>query len=329
MELCLKDVLSDISDEDLTGLATAARVSVTSSACYENMVKEGGTIEAINSLLVSATVGRPVRILDLWTGKHVAYSKLEETTVGEYIFWRSLEEVLSMKPDQLRKLKLVMVTEPGKARTVSKGRACLKIVLDVVNKLVAKPFAKAFPSSSSGMEKSNHGWNVYKAFFTSPLFEEVFRPVSVEKTPFNHSVTVEDTVWETLYSSSTDFETATDFLNHEMAWKFADGIMTKVGIPSLLKGVVKATCFQEREIEFRGTGFLSSIGEAGPSEGIRIIKVVTGVMMGDPLTKVLLHMVNMCVRRLTTILVNNGIPAEVEGAGEIARIIDEASHVSL
>jgi hypothetical protein len=319
LDVSIDRIISSVPDEALTGLATAARIKVTSSACYEYTVKEGGTAEAINDLVYLGEAGRPVQILDLATGKLLERKTLADMTVGEYIFWRSLEEVLSTPLDELTRLKLVMVSEPGKARTVSKGAACLKIVLDVVNKMVAKPFAKAFPSSASGMEKSNHGWNVYKEFFTGPLSDMVFSLHSDERTKVDEHTTDVEIVWETVYGSSTDFHTATDFANQEMGWKCARAMMLKVGIPKLLMGIVKAACFSPRTIEFAASGALRRYGTPLP-DGRNVLVVERGVMMGDPLTKIVLHMINMGVRQLVASLVQ-GLPPGTARSAEIAEVI--------
>ena len=44
---CLLELRKNIPKEATTGLATKARVSVTTSAVYENTVKEGGGSEAL------------------------------------------------------------------------------------------------------------------------------------------------------------------------------------------------------------------------------------------------------------------------------------------
>jgi len=295
LHLISDTIVSEIKDEHLTGMQTAARITVSSAACYERMVSEDGTAQAINDLVWDADAGRKVKIYDLWTGKVVKLDVKSNMTAGEYIFWRCLEEVLKLPLEELTKISLVMVTEPGKARSVTKGRACLKIVLDVVNKLVAKPFIKAFPTSASGMEKSNHGWNFFKGFFMEPGRSLVFDPVKVE-TKIVAETYMYESVYKPVFCSSTDFDTATDWMRHDVASILANRVMSKCGIPSMLRGIVNACCFNPRTLEFSATGELAKFGKP-ISESRNAIQVVNGVMMGDPLTKIVLHMVNMCVRR--------------------------------
>jgi hypothetical protein len=70
--------------------------------------------------------------------------------------------------------------------------------------------------------------------------------------------------------------------------------MSISGIPKGLRKIVR-TLFTPRFVEFHGTGVFSEIGE--PVSGtLRRVVMTRGVMMGDPLTKVLLHLVNLGVR---------------------------------
>jgi len=318
VRLAMDSLMNEVSDESLTGLATAARVRVTSNACYEHAVKEGGTLEAVNNMVFLGKAGRGVWRLDLSTGERLDFRKFDDLTVGEYIFWRCLEEVLSLPPEDLRILRLVMVAEPGKARAVTMGLACLKIVLDVIHRLMAKPFAKAFPSSTSGMEKSNHGWNVFREFFNGPLSTLTFS-VMDEKRYETRDTTVRDIAWHDVFCSSTDWNTATDVMRHDVASYLSERMMTKMGIPPLLRGIVHETCFKPRKLEFAARGGLEFVGDPA-SEGFRSIQVLRGVMMGDPLTKLLLHTWNMCTRRIAVML-SNVSTMQVSNAVELSSAI--------
>jgi hypothetical protein len=313
VQSAIDELISSMPDESLTGLSTAARLRVTTSACYERSVAEDGTAQAINDICFEAQLGREVMIRDLWTGKPIGFQKLESLTVGEYIFWRSLEEVLAMNPARLAEVRLLMVREPGKARTVTKGHACLKVVLDVVNKLVAKPFAKAFPSSASGMEKSNHGWNVFKELFHRDLGQMTFEIAEQTIERESEGVNVELTTFTELFAGSTDFDTATDYMQHFVGGSLANGIMRKTGIPLLLIGIVNKTCFSERTVEFAGTGVFESIGLTDSEMDRRVI-LRTGVLMGDPLTKVCLHLVNLGVRAISEKIVHGRLSRVQNGA---------------
>jgi hypothetical protein len=298
IENSLDKVLADLPQEAFTGLATKARISVTASASWENTRTDGGTAETIREIVAQYSAEDPVPIFDLHTGERVGLkSPAVFETSGELIFAICLNEVLTMDPEDLQVAFLTTVNEPGKARSVTKARACLKIVLDVISKICAWPLKKGIESSRSGMGQSHHGWNFFLSFFTEEWKKEFFSLESREEISYGDYVERTD-IYEDLFVSSTDFETATDAMEHEFASISADRWMRKVGIPPLLQGIVHATCFRPRTIYFAGSGCLEQYGIAAPEMGDHIRKVTLeqGILMGDPLTKIVLHMTNIVSR---------------------------------
>lgn len=301
---CVDQVMKDIPEEALTGLGTHAIIRVTTAACWESTVGEGGTANAINNIVWDGTTGRKCKVLDLQTGKVIQWKDFHDCTVGEYIFWRSLEEVLGTEPETLGRVRLVMVEDPGKARTVTKGSACLKVIYDVVNKLCARVITKGIESSRSGMEKSNHAWQMYKMFFNQEHCADSFkiRAKTVLEERHDREQEVVETVYEELFSGNTDYSSATDQFHFEIADMIGTAVMRKVGIPKMLIGIVRRISFQPRKIFFNGDGPLGKIGtpekgvDGAKEENLRSVMSQRGLLMGDPLTKVILHMVNICVR---------------------------------
>jgi len=296
-----QSLIGEMPDHAFTGLLTKAAVRVATSACFESTREDGGTIETVRNLTDEGPFGRAVNLIDLNTGKAVGKPmKLGELTEGEYVFWRCLEEVLSTPLEHLKEASLVMIREPGKARTVTKARACLKVVLDVINHVCSYPLREGLSSSSSGMGKSHHGWNFFKSFYgawRSVTFDEISRRAS---EPVGESFS-ETRTYRDLFVSCTDYEEATDHLRHDVAAAVADLWMRKCGIPRVLMGVVHATCFSPRTIFFSASGGTKNFGEPSPTLDNpmrRKMVLRRGVLMGDPLTKVVLHLINAGVRRV-------------------------------
>lgn len=306
------EVLKEIPDEALTGLQTSVKVSITTAACYEHTQKENGTLQAIADMVFEAQFGRKVKILNLDTGEVVDYKTIEQCTTGEYVFWRSLEEVLSIEPYALGAVKFVMVKDPGKARSVTKGRACLKIVYDVINKICSKVILKAYPSSESGMGKANHSWNVYKSLFQGELYKKCFDIKRNDISEYTNGQTIVETktVFKQLYSASTDFSCATDEFHLEVASIIGNRLMEKVGIPKLLQGIVNAISYRERYLFFEGDGPLANRGTHF-DEKTRYVTIKRGLLMGDPLTKSTLHILNMAVRKLSSKIRSGYEPTKV------------------
>jgi hypothetical protein len=297
----LGKVLEDLPQEAFTGLATKARITVATSASWEKTRKEGGTAEAIRECLNGYSADDPVPIRDLNTGRVISQKAPHAfETVGEFVFWASLDTILRTPHEYLRYIFLTVVQEPGKARTVTKGSACLKIVLDVVNKICSWPLKKGIESSTSGMGRSHHAWNFFIRMMSDEMKEDLFRVRERQEEEFEGYVERTDT-YEDFFVSSTDYKEATDAMLHQFASKSGNMWMVKCGIPPVLRGVVNMACYGPRTVVFTGTGGLSQFGvPSSLGEGLREIKLVRGVPMGDPLTKIVLHMTNIVTRYLGT-----------------------------
>jgi len=318
----LDDVIGGIPDHVFTGLDTKARVTVTGSACWEATRKEGGTAQAILDLM-SKYDEMPIPVRDMDTGKVLEYRhKNDFQSVGTAIFFACLDEVLWTEPEELRKVMLTIVREPSKARVVTKGLAALKIVLDTISKICAWPLKKGFKSSESGMGKSHHGWNLFKDFTSEEMYDLLFSEDRSrrEEDTFNDHI---DRVvrWQNLWFCSTDYQEATDRLIHAFARLVSRKWMKKCGIPQILQGIVMGICFQPRTVYFTATGPLKDIGH--PSEGdTRKVTLYRGVLMGDPLTKVVLHFSNIISRSLGEGLATGEIFAHFQNGFEAKEVFN-------
>jgi len=290
--------VATIPDHAFSGLSTKARISLTTSACWEETKKAGGSVQAISDIIAGLHMGVKAKIIDLETGLFLYEVSHKEVEAGEYIFWRSLEEVLKSPPSEISEVRAMIVKEPAKARTVTKGKICLKIVLDVISKICSWPLKKV-PSSKSGMGMDAHGWNLFNDFYAKEYKNITFMQTKDSKK--NDSPTAErilqDVTYEQVFAECTDFENATDNMHHEIASMFARKWMLLCGIPFVLRRVVEATCFRPRRVVFSGRGIFSATGTALDGTD-RYVTLKRGVMMGDPLTKVLLHLTNIASREL-------------------------------
>jgi len=288
------EVMSTVPSHHFTGLSTKAKISVTSAATFENLKKEYGTIQSIQDLLLNGVTGIPAKIIDLDTGRFVGTVNLTEEP-ATYIFWRCLEFVMATPLDDLKIAYVTMVKEPGKARTVTKARACLKVVLDVVSKICAYPLGKGITSSTSGMKRSNQGWNFFKDMHNENLKELVYGVSTRSIIEETMDSTVVEESYRPLFASSTDYEEATDSFDHNVAKILGNSWMIQCGIPRILRGIVNATCYSSRKVVFTSKGVLNTIGNKH-SETERYVVLRKGVLMGDPLTKVVLHLLNASIR---------------------------------
>jgi len=298
LSVAMDEVMRETPDYVFTGLATKSRVTVTGSACWEETRKSGGTAQAVLDLMAKyEELEIPVR--DLETGNVTEWVRKDAfESIGTAIFFACLDEVLNTDPELLRQVSLTIVREPGKARVVTKGHAALKIVLDTVSKICSWPLKKGFKSSESGMGKSHHGWNLFKEFSSDEITELMFKEDRARRVEdvFNDHID-RITFWEDIFFASTDYQEATDRLVHSIARIIGMKWMKRCGIPRILQGIVCSVCFTPRTVFFTATGALKEIGL--PYEGdTHTLQLRRGVLMGDPLTKVILHFTNILSRRV-------------------------------
>jgi len=290
--------VATIPDHAFSGLATKARITLSSSACWEVTKKDGGSIQAISDIIAGLHMGVKAKVIDLDTGIYRYEVSHTEVEAGEYIFWRALEEVLKSPSSEISEVRALVVKEPGKARSVTKGKICLKIVLDVISKICSWPLKKV-PSSKSGMGMDAHGWNLFNEFYSKEYEDITFcraKGTKTDSSPTGDRIT-QDVVYEQVFAECTDFENATDNMHHEVAQMFARKWMNLCGIPFVLRRIVEFSCFRPRKVHFSGRGIFSNIGTL--SEGTdRYVILKRGIMMGDPLTKVILHLTNIAAREL-------------------------------
>jgi hypothetical protein len=292
----MEELIKELPDHAFTGLGTKAGISATSSACWEHTQREEGTLQALQDICNDRAHGVRAKTFDLNTGTPLGF--LDDTeSEGTYIFWRCFEEVIHMPPEERKKASLVITDEPGKNRAVTKAVACVKVVFDFVNKICSVPLERGFDSSHSGMKKANHMWNFFKDFEQKPIRDILFSEKSRKVDEYNHSMRIE-VEYEDVFGVSTDYETATDYISHLIGKVIAYPWMLKCGIPKVLRDLVCEIAFQSRPIYFSGDiGVGKYIGE---ENGIPkfFIETTRGVLMGDPLTKVVLHFTNIVSRRL-------------------------------
>jgi len=98
----------------------------------------------------------------------------KQCTLGEWIFYCAISEIFQTNPDEMNVCSVCVVSEPGKSRTITKGKVALKIVLDLISHICAAALTKAFPTSTSGMAEADHGWKFSQYLFSDEARDIVF-----------------------------------------------------------------------------------------------------------------------------------------------------------
>jgi hypothetical protein len=159
------------------------------------------------------------------------------------------------------------------------------------------------------MSKDAHGWQFFNKFYEKDFVGDSFKVMHRQDNGGVPGKVLSFTdTYQPLYVECTDYNNATDLLQHEVAELIAVEWMSKCGIPPLLQDVVVETCFRPRDVFFNGSDGYWSIGELTDPLGTqRKVVLETGVLMGDPLTKVILHLVNIITRRIGGIITDKSV----------------------
>jgi hypothetical protein len=305
IESIAADYIDNLPDDIFTGLTTKAAINVSTAACFEKTRAEGGTVHAVKDIIHYYGFGEEVPIRCLQTGRILEWKHCENDesmTPGEYIFYASLDDCLTTDLETLKEVDVVVAVEPGKGRTVTKSRGCLKVVLDLINKIISWPLTK-IKTSESGMGKAHHAWNLFKSFFRDEnkdlIFHRKDRKQSDPRSEEDEQFLVEE-VFDKAFAGCTDYSEATDFMQHKVASILGNRWMNRCGLPDILKGIVNAVCFSPRKAYFDGSGPLEKVGIPAPlpnRPNRRMVEMLCGLLMGDACTKVVLHLLNIGARQ--------------------------------
>jgi hypothetical protein len=223
-----------------------------------------------------------------------------DVPLANWIFAVALHEVcLAMKrgDESMFAVRVSMVNEPGKSRSVTMGKACLNLILDVVNSICSAPLKK-LKDHKSGMTKGSSSWNFYNRLFSKEAIDVLFNAEAERfaSTPKKKPGLHQTVYYQDVCALSIDFENATDYMNHRVARVHASNWLDLCGIPRVLSGIVLKSCSTPRQVHFKATGILKNLGKpvpgAPPGSNLRYILNMKGIFMGDPFTKIVLHLVH-------------------------------------
>jgi hypothetical protein len=224
------------------------------------------------------------------------YLRYKDCDQGDFLFHLCFEIIRKYTIEELREVHLCVVAEPGKGRSVTKGMAAVKLILDVVSKICSTVLAKAFHSSYSGMKASDHAWRLYQHLFTKEMEDIVFKgEFKLANDTGGSKAKMRYTTYESCYCSSTDYSNATDNFNHEIGREISASWMEFCGIPKYLRLLVKRVSFHPRKVFYRSKDELEDMGKHVEKD-LYEITLHRGLLMGDPMTKPILHLLNILVR---------------------------------
>lgn len=245
-----------------------AKISLSDSGEFFTKSHEGGKLEAVRKILHEQ---QEIEELNLETG--IKTGKLlnkENSTMGEMIFHWSCLQFQNRKTiydRNVMSVRVSLVAELGKYRGITVSHIAHSVLLHVASHILLE-FIKEIPSSRSGVSAANHAWNFFKLLsHKNPVASFIFGNKDV-------------------YTFSTDWKDATNYADHYVAQAMINRLMAKLGFPNWYR---QTTCFAlcgPRQVEF--------VDEE--TQLLEKYYTTRGILMGDPVTKVVLHLYHIVAR---------------------------------
>jgi len=290
---------------------SAIELPLKGSASVDNFVREGGKIEDARQLINLAIDHKwqiPVRDLhDHEVLETFMVTRLDPNLAQDFVrplFWLSYTIVLNWfisqgaypkqlyyplrlkdrlyEPDPMR-ASIVHISEPGKERNLTKSTGVLTWFLTPMSKITQDTLAE-LPEHVAGLTSSSHEWRHQKRI--SSLSNEssfIYDIVSGFTNP-------------KIVHSFKDWTESTDFIGKFIGWAhlrallhymaFPEGYMNLIGraimAPQPVTEVVALRNFEDEDLESVPIPWKGYINE--------------GFMMGNPVTKSILHLIHVSER---------------------------------
>jgi len=259
-----------------------AKISLSDSGEFFTPTEQGGKLEAARRILQS---NPEIPEISLHTGQRTGKVLTSSDPTGERLFhW-----ACGLFTDRRRcydrnnmSCRISLVAELGKYRTITVSTLQHAVLLHVISHIGLK-LIEAFPSSESGVGAANHAWNFFKRISRkNPSADFLFK----EKNPVVFS---------------TDWKNATDFCDHYIAHAMLNRFLDLIGVPKWYRETACFALFSPRQVETLDR-------KRCPIDHFFTKR---GVLMGDPVTKVVLHLYHLVGRRLACNLMHGLFEAEL------------------
>jgi len=260
-----------------TDIVQVAKISLSDSGEFFTTTNDGGKLEAARRVLVSH---KEIMEINLHTGEYTGKILTTDSPIGERLFhwacgkFKNRREVYSNNSMSCR---ISLVAELGKYRAITISSLQHALVLHPMSHIVLK-MLEVIPSSESGVGAANHAWNFFKRLsHKNPSASFIFNK------------DIETSVM------STDWEDATNFLDTNIAGAMFNRWAELIGVPKWYRETCLFALTAPRQVE--------TIGRDGVPTSLFYTK--RGVLMGDPVTKFVLHMHHLCGRRIAGLLLQD------------------------
>jgi len=250
------------------------KISLSSSAELDVIQSEGGKLEAARRLIQAVL---PQEVIDLYTGAgtgvFITRADLEggTRTPGEVVFMNSIQKFRDkVDLERLYLVRAIAVAAPGKYRIATASAlehaALLQPLAHVLKVCVAE-----LESTRAGMTAGNHLWEFYSRIRGTDI-----QVASTEEVPISRE----------LWFSSEDWEAASDSLRRDSSAAALMVLGRRFGLPDYYLRLCAEVLTHPRIV---------SMPANLPEDIPRVFISTSGVLMGDPATKIILQMShNIC-----------------------------------
>nr|QHD64828.1 RdRp [Erysiphe necator associated narnavirus 5] len=246
-----------------------AKISLSDSGEFFTSSESGGKLEAARKVLSKES---SIPELNLDNGQFTGRILTPEDSVGERLFhWacNTFRDRKTIYDRNVMSVRISLVAELGKYRAITVSHLAHAILLHVLSHVLLE-YISEVPSSRSGIGAANHAWNFFKRLS--------------HKNPAGNFIFEKD-----VYLFSTDWEEATDWLDHLISQLIVNRLCNNVGVPTWYRQTaVFALCAPRQVEEMDGDNIL------------QCYYTTRGELMGDPVTKVILHCCHLVARFAAT-----------------------------
>jgi hypothetical protein len=243
-----------------------AKISLSDSGEFFTNSESGGKLEAARLVL---SQNDKIPEVDLETGAHTGRILGPDDQVGIRLFhWACnvFRDRKTIYDRNVMSVRVSLVAELAKYRAITVSHLAHAILLHVLSHVLLE-YLSAVPSSRSGIGAANHAWNFFKRLS--------------HKNPVGKFIFEKD-----VYVFSTDWEEATDWLDHLISQLIVNRLCNNVGIPTWYRQTVVFALCAPRQVE--------EIDE--DSKTLSRYFTTRGELMGDPVVKVILHICHLVAR---------------------------------
>nr|QTE76053.1 RNA-dependent RNA polymerase [Neofusicoccum parvum narnavirus 3] len=242
-----------------------AKISLSDSGEFFTNSNSGGKLEAARKILCKED---KIAEINLHTGQETGRILTPDDQVGIRLFhWACnvFRDRKTIYDRNVMSVRISLVAELGKYRAITVSHLAHAILLHVLSHVLLEYIA-AVPSSRSGVGAANHAWNFFKRLS--------------HKNPAGNFIFDKDN-----YVFSTDWEEATDWLDHLISQLIVNRLCHNVGIPNWYRQTAVFALCAPRQVE-----------EMDEDNLLSKYFTTRGELMGDPVTKVILHMCHLVAR---------------------------------